>query len=120
MIWALKDKGVIRPKDLPDHIERRLRFALSRFAVRIEKIVVFLEDHDGPKGGIDKVCRVLVKVRGCGVVMAVVADTDWVAAVDRAISRVGRSVGRQIERRRTRQAAWSKIVPRLAESSNLR
>lgn len=116
MIWALKDKGVSRPKDLPDHIERRLRFALSRFAVRIEKIVVFLQDHNGPKGGVDKGCRVLVKVRGCGVVMAAVADTDWVVAVDRAISRVGRSVGRQIERRRTRQAAWARHAPRLSPS----
>ncbi len=119
MIWALKDKGVIRPKDLPDHIERRLRFALSRFAVRIEKIVVFLHDHNGPKGGIDKVCRVLVKVRGCGMIMAAIADTDWIAAADRAISRVGRSVARQIDRRRSRQAAATRSPPRFAESVNL-
>ena len=119
MIWALKDKGVIRPKDLPDHIERRLRFALSRFAVRIEKIVVFLHDHNGPKGGIDKVCRVLVKVRGCGMIMAAVADSDWTAAVDRGISRVARSVARQIERRRSRQADSARTPPRFVESSNL-
>ena len=35
MLWELKDKGVIRPKDLPDHIERRLRFALAKFDSRI-------------------------------------------------------------------------------------
>ena len=119
MIWALKDKGVIRPKNLPDHIERRLRFALSRFAVRIEKIVVFLHDQNGPKGGIDKVCRVLVKVRGCGIIMSVVADTDWIAAVDRATSRISRSVARQIERRRSRQAGAARTPPRFAESLKL-
>jgi putative sigma-54 modulation protein len=113
MIWALKDNGVSRPKNLPDHIERRLRFALSRFAIRIEKVVVFLHDHNGPKGGIDKVCRVLVKARGCGMIMATVADTDWFVAVDRATSRVGRSVARQIERLRSRHIASPRTPLRL-------
>jgi hypothetical protein len=105
MIWALKDKGVIRPRELPNHIERRLRFALSRFLGQIDKIIVFLQDHNGPKGGIDKVCRVLVKARGCGMMTAVVADTDWIIAVDRATTRIGRTVARQIERRRGRDVA---------------
>lgn len=100
MLWELKDKGIARPKDLPDHIERRLRFALSRFGSRIEKVLVFLHDHNGPKGGIDKVCRVLVKTRGCGAVVAAVVDSDWVVAVDRATTRIGHTVARQIERLR--------------------
>jgi ribosome-associated translation inhibitor RaiA len=98
MIWALKDSGVSRPKDLPERIERRLGFALSRFAGWIDKVVVFLHDRNGPKGGVDKVCRVLVKARGCGVIMAAVTDADWRAAVDRATAAIGRSVARQIRR----------------------
>jgi putative sigma-54 modulation protein len=103
MIWELKDKGARRPKGLEDHIERRLRFALSRFGSRIQKTIVFLQDGNGPKGGIDKVCRILVRTRGCGVMMAAVVDSDWVAAVDRATTRIGRTVARQIERHRERQ-----------------
>lgn len=98
MIWELKDKGVVRPPELPDHIERRLRFALARFQGRIEKVFVFLHDHNGPKGGIDKVCRILVKTRGCGSVIAAVVDSDWTVAVDRATTRIGHSLGRHIER----------------------
>jgi putative sigma-54 modulation protein len=101
MLWELKDKGVIRPKDLPDHIERRLRFALARFSGRIQKVMVFLHDHNGPKGGIDKVCRILVKTRGCGAVIAAVVDSDWMVAVDRATTRIGHTVGRHIERFRS-------------------
>jgi ribosome-associated translation inhibitor RaiA len=100
MLWELKDKGVIRPKDLPDHIERRLRFALSKFDSRIQKVIVFLHDQNGPRGGIDKVCRILVKTRGCGAVIAAVVDTDWILAVDRATTRIGHTVGRHIERLR--------------------
>lgn len=107
MIWELKEKGLARPKDLPEHIGRRLRFALSRFSGRIEKVLVFLQDQNGPKGGIDKVCRVLVKTRGYGAVVAAVVDSDWVVAVDRATTRIGHAVGRQIERLRDQHDARS-------------
>ena len=60
MIWHLKEHGVRRPATLPDHIERRLRFALDRFGDRIARVFVFLHDRNGPRGGIDKICRVLV------------------------------------------------------------
>ena len=105
MIWHLKDKGVRRPQDLPNHIERRLRFALARFGSRIGKVFVFLQDHNGPKGGVDKFCRILVKTHGCGVVVATVADSDWAAAVDRATSRIGQAVARQVDRIRDHHGA---------------
>ena len=103
MKWLLKDQVSRRPTDLPDHIERRLRFALARFGDRVEKVIVFLQDRNGPKGGIDKVCRILAKVQGCGTIMATVADSEWQAAVDRATTRVGHTVSRRIGRLRERQ-----------------
>lgn len=118
MTWNLRDKGVRRPSDLPNHIERRLRFALGRFGSRVGTVSVFLQDHNGPKGGIDKICRILVKTRGCGVVVAAVADSDWAAAVDRATTRIGQAMARQVDRMRDyhdarrrrmteKQLAWS-------------
>jgi putative sigma-54 modulation protein len=105
MNWHLKESGVRRPEHLPTHIERRLRFALSRFGSRIGKVSVFLQDRNGPKGGVDKLCRILVKTQGCGVVVAAVADSDWMAAVDRATTRIGQAVSRQVERVRDRHPA---------------
>lgn len=118
MNWLLKDQakdqakdaggrqagnpGTQRPAGLPEHIERRLRFALARFGNRVERVVVFLQDRNGPKGGIDKVCRILAKVQGCGSMMAAVADSDWTAAVDRATTRIGHTVARQVGRARDR------------------
>lgn len=110
MNWLLKDQaadrsgshGSRRPAGLPDHIERRLRFALARFGHRVERVVVFLQDRNGPRGGIDKVCRILAKVHGCGTVMAAVADSDWTVAIDRATTRIGHSVARQVDRVRDR------------------
>lgn len=103
MNWELKDGGVRRPDDLPARIERRLRFALARFGGRILKVIVFLHDRNGPKGGIDKVCRIIVKTNGCGTLVAAIVDSDWHAAVDRATTRIGHTVGRQIARVRDRR-----------------
>lgn len=120
MHWELKDQAVSRPDDLPDRIDRRLRFALARFGSRIQKTIVFLHDHNGPKGGIDKVCRILVKTQGCGTLVAAIVDSDWNTAVDRATARIGHTVARQIARVRERQVMQAtqpfKALRRLAET----
>lgn len=103
MQWLLKDQGTPYPATLPDHIERRLRFSLARFGDRVERVIVFLQDNNGPKGGVDKVCRILAKVQGCGTIMATVADPEWRAAVDRASTRIGHTLSRQIGRLRDRR-----------------
>jgi putative sigma-54 modulation protein len=110
MKWELKDRGVRRPADLPDHIDRRLRFALARFGSRVEKVTVYLHDRNGPKGGIDKSCRILAKVQGCGVLLAAVVDSDWIAAVDRATTRIGHTASRQVSRLRERQALSPRMI----------
>ncbi|MFM8497295.1 MAG: HPF/RaiA family ribosome-associated protein [Planctomycetia bacterium] len=120
MHWELKDQGVSRPDDLPDRIDRRLRFALARFGSRIQKTIVFLHDRNGPKGGIDKVCRILVKTHGCGTLVAAIVDSDWNTAVDRATARIGHTVSRQIARVRDRQVEQAtrpfKVLRGLAEA----
>jgi len=75
-------------------------FALSRFGNRITKTIVYLADNNGPKGGIDKSCQIVVRMRGFKQIVAEVVDADWVVAVDRATTRIGHNVSRQIERRR--------------------
>lgn len=114
MKWFLKDQSIRSPADLPGHIERRLRFALVRFSPRLKRIVVFLQDRNGPKGGVDKVCRILAKVKGCGVVMATIVDSDWTAAVDRAARSVGHTVARQLDRLHDRRGTATPRRPTMS------
>lgn len=100
MLWHLKRTGGRPPSGLGDHVERRLRFALSRFSGRIRRIDVFLSDQNGPRGGVDKTCRIVVRLGDGGDVVAEVSDVDWVIAVDRATTRIGQSTGREVARRR--------------------
>ncbi|MFM8414924.1 MAG: HPF/RaiA family ribosome-associated protein [Planctomycetota bacterium] len=100
MLWNIKHARGVTPPDLATHVERRLGFALSRFAGRIRRVNVFLADQNGPRGGIDKTCRIVVRLADGGDVVAEVSDVDWVIAVDRATTRIGHSTGRQLARRR--------------------
>jgi putative sigma-54 modulation protein len=81
------------------HIERRLAFALSTCNRHVRRILVRLSDINGPRGGNDKRCQLEVMLPGQAVV---VEDTeaDLYAAINRAAARAGRSVMRQLRRKR--------------------
>ena len=85
---------------LKGHIERRLRFALGRFAARIRRLTVRLTDVNGPRRGIDKRCRIAVALVPLGVVMVEGSGDDPFALIADAAKRVGRAVRRELERRR--------------------
>jgi len=100
MIWSLKQVGGRASAACVAHIERRLQFALARFSGHIQRAQVVLEDQNGPRGGLDKSCRIVVRLREGGGVVAEVADVNWEVAVDRATTRVGHTVARRLARRR--------------------
>jgi putative sigma-54 modulation protein len=81
------------------YIERRLGFALSTCYRHVKRIMVRLSDINGPRGGKDKRCHLEVILPGQAVV---VEDTkaDLYVAINRAASRAGRTVIRQLRRRR--------------------
>jgi putative sigma-54 modulation protein len=87
---------------LKGHIERRLRFALGRFAARIHRSTVRLTDVNGPRGGLDKRCRIAVALVPRGVVMVEGSGDDPFALITDAAERVGRAVRRELARRRGR------------------
>lgn len=83
------------------HAERRLAFALSRFEPRIRSVRLVVADQNGPRGGVDKLCK--VEVRGAGWTVHVEeVDATMSSVVDKAADRVGRSVARKVERLRSR------------------
>jgi len=87
-------------EDLRDYIERRLRTALGRFAARIDRATVRLTDVNGPRGGVDKRCRIAVALIPRGLVIVEGQGDGPFALISRAAKRARRSVRRAIERRR--------------------
>jgi putative sigma-54 modulation protein len=83
-----------------EEMERRLRFALGRFVGRISLVTVGLADLNGPRHGMDKQCRVIVRLIPAGKVTIEEKHADASAAVALAADRVERSVDRELKRQR--------------------
>ena len=100
MIYARK---VTLSQTLRDHVERRLRFALGRFGNRIDRVTVRLEDLNGPRGGVDKRCRIEACVVRSGKLQVEVTDAEIEPAVDRAADRIARRVKDDLDRTREKR-----------------
>jgi len=86
-------KALTRSPALEEHLAKRLWFAIGRFADRVTAVRVWLEDLNGPHGGVDKRCA--IEVHGAlGLRRAEVRDTDLYVAVDRAAGTIGHSLAR--------------------------
>lgn len=103
MLWNLHTSGVEWNAEQRDHLERRLLFALSRFDQKISKIDIYLADQNGPKGGIDKSCQIIVRMHGLTNVVAKTVDSDWIVCIDRATTRIGQTVRRALAWKREHQ-----------------
>ena len=85
------------------YAERRFRFALRRFSHRIRRLRIYVADINGPRGGVDKQCRILLDVAPSGSLVVEETDVRLYEAMDRAADRIKRCVRRDLKRR---QARW--------------
>jgi ribosome hibernation promoting factor len=101
MQFSLSGDRIRVTTSLREYIDRRLHFALGRFGPAIDHVRVRVGDVNGPRGGVDKHCRIVVKLRASGSNPIAVDDNDedLYAALVRASNRAGRTVARAVERR---------------------
>lgn len=86
---------------LRTYVERRLHFSLGRFIGRLGRVKVKITDINGPRGGVDKSCRIsaeMLPTRKPIVQEAV--DANLYVSIDHAAERIGRSFSREVERGR--------------------
>jgi len=91
----------ISPRDRV-YIRRRLGMKLRKFSSSIERVTVRVEDVNGPRGGVDKVCKAKVVLAGLPSVVVERKEHDIRAAVDGALDATERAVRRVLDRRRSR------------------
>jgi hypothetical protein len=102
MKLELRFKGLPPSDPLRDYTKRRVHSHLSRFGDDVSRVIVRISDINGPKGGVDKRCQVVVKGARVGLVALDELSADAYSAVAIAMERIGRSVGRRLERTRER------------------
>ncbi len=87
---------------LRNHVERRLRFALSCCDEYIQKVIIRLSDINGPRGGSDKHCHLQVVLTGLPDIIIEDTEADLYIAINRATERAGHTLVRKVERQHTR------------------
>lgn len=83
---------------LAEHVRRRLGVVLTRHSDRIQRVGVRIGDENGPRGGVDKFCRIQVRLLDAPVAVIEDIGVDLYAAIDRAAERVGRVVVKHLDR----------------------
>lgn len=103
----VKGLGITLTDTLREHTLRRINSAFNRIADRIGRVTVRVGDMNGPRGGCDKYCRVLVRIPGQEDVYVEAACEDLYEAIGRAAERAAWTARRRLRsalfRRRT---AW--------------
>jgi ribosome-associated translation inhibitor RaiA len=96
----IQTKGFGLTPSLVAHVARRLRAIAGRLGPRLRQITAHLSDQNGPRGGIDKQCHLVLHVDGAAPVVVTDARQDLYLAVDRAAERARRALTRRLKRAR--------------------
>lgn len=83
-----------------DYLRRMLGRKLGKFAPSIERASVRIEDVNGPRGGIDKRCRIKIVLSGLPSVIVEQQHHALQAAMDGALARTEQALRRSLQRRR--------------------
>lgn len=78
--------------------QRRVRFVMRRLVWLVPEATVQLVDVNGPRGGVDKRCRVTLQPVGLPPVVVTSTATEWRTALDQALARAARALLRQWRR----------------------
>jgi|GEM_PF-1006223 len=109
---VLNDKLRLLSDEASLRSESRITASFAKFSNNVKAIELTTRDINGPRGGIDKECRVLVKLKRMQDIVVTVQDESLSKAIPSAINRAARSVGRAIERRGFRTTRDSKRLPK--------
>ena len=101
MNFDIQSQGFPLTAALAEHSRRRLRFVLTRQSDRVQRVVVRLGDENGPRGGVDKFCRIQVHLLDAPVALIEDIGLDLYTVIDRAADRAGRAVVKHLDRSRT-------------------
>ena len=88
MELSIRTRDVELTDALREQITRRVEFAFDTFEDYIEDAFVYLMDLNGPKGGVDKLCQIIVRARGLGELPVRETGTTLQAAINRATRRL--------------------------------
>ena len=92
----IRARGNCHAAELRRFAERRIAFAFDRLP-NLRRIVISIADLNGPKGGNDKLCRLIAEFGRTSLIVEEVQPT-WQGALARAIRRIARNGSHPLHR----------------------
>jgi ribosome-associated translation inhibitor RaiA len=81
-------------------VEQRVRLVLQRLQGQVQQARISLRDINGPKGGVDKQCQIMLTTAGHGQLVIVAKAEDAQGALNQALQRATHSLARLWQRKR--------------------
>lgn len=94
----IKTLGFRLTRGLRDHVVARLGASLGRFDERELQVIVCLADLNGSGGGVDKQCRLMLRIGNAPSVDVRDTREDIYVAVERAAERAEHVLARRVQR----------------------
>ena len=101
MTSQIRTGGVELTREDRAYIRHRVDRHIGKLESSVERVSVRLEDVNGPRGGVDKVCRAKVMVKGLPPVVVERRHQSARAAVDGTMDATERAVRKILGRRRS-------------------
>ena len=103
MQMKIQIKGLPRATTLRRIAAHKIDGELSRYVHAIQEASVSLDDINGPnRGGVDKLCRVVLRMKDSSVLVIEELGADIAQVIERVADRLHQSVARQLSRSRYR------------------
>ena len=92
-----------RSDKCPEMIQEILGKQLQRFEHRLRQVQLYIEDVNGPRGGVDKHCRCVLHLRRMAPIVISDSDSSVLAMVHRVADRASHALSRNLARQGQRR-----------------
>jgi ribosome-associated translation inhibitor RaiA len=91
VVFESRDPGAAELRELAEH---RTSVVMRRLTWLVPSAKVQMSDVNGPRGGVDKRCKVELQTEGAGTIIVTSLARDWRSALDAALLRAARALVR--------------------------
>lgn len=96
MVVIVKARHFSLSPALSEHVESKLRLMLGRYEQKINRVHVTLFDVNGPKGGEDMCCKLVIHPSHMPAIVVKELSTDMYDSINKCSHRAKRVLGRHI------------------------
>jgi ribosomal subunit interface protein len=96
MIIDIQSRQFSLTPPLKAFVEAKIKLMLGRYETKVSRVDVSLFDINGPKGGVDKCCKIVVRLNNVPSIVVQETSADLYEGINSCARRTRRAVKRQL------------------------